>query len=94
MTSSTARIVELSSTIFTNVASINRFNEEHGLATQSFDPHAPPKYDYPKDIDDSRQQVLYATDELHALLAGPASALMRPSVRINPSPVNPDRCLD
>lgn len=74
--SSSTKIIELSSTISTSVDKINRFNEEHGLPTQSFDPDAPPTYDYPPDIEEARQQVLSATDELHALLAGPASTFM------------------
>lgn len=89
MTSSTTRILELSSSIATNVAKIHYFNEEHGLATQSFDPCAPPKYNYPPDIEDARQQALHATDELHALLAGPAMILTRPSVCTNLS-VDPE----
>jgi hypothetical protein len=77
---STTRITELSASISTNVAKINRFNEENGLPTQSFGPDAPPTYNYPSDIDEARQAVLLATDELHALLAGPTNALMAPSV--------------
>jgi hypothetical protein len=77
---STTRIVELSLIISTNVAKINSYNVEKGLPSQSFDPNAPPKYNYPPEIEESCQQVLYATDELHALLAGPAIAFMSPSV--------------
>jgi hypothetical protein len=77
---STTRITELSATISTNVARINRFNAENGLPTQSFDPDVPSTYNYPPEIEEARKAVLLATDELHALLAGPANALMAPSV--------------
>ncbi|KAL1980718.1 hypothetical protein VTN96DRAFT_3600 [Rasamsonia emersonii] len=77
--SSCTRIAELASTIATNTAKIDAYNAEKGLPSQSFDPDAPPKYDYPPEIEHARQQVLGATDELHALMAGPASAFVKPS---------------
>lgn len=78
--SSCTRIAELASTIATNTAKIDAYNAEKGLPSQSFDPDAPSKYDYPPEIEHARQQVLGATDELHALMAGPASAFVKPSV--------------
>jgi hypothetical protein len=81
MASSTTRITELSQIISTNVPKINSFNEKNSLPTQSFDPTALSNYNYPPEIEEARRKVLRATDELHALLAGPANTLMRPSVR-------------
>ncbi|OKL61872.1 hypothetical protein UA08_02509 [Talaromyces atroroseus] len=81
----TTKITELSTSISRNVAKINRFNEENDLPTQSFEPNAPTTYDYPPDIEEARQAVLLATDELHALMAGPANALMAPSHNVQTS---------
>lgn len=79
---STTRITELSVIISTNVMKVNSYNAENGLPSQSFDPNVPPFYPYPPDIEQARQQVLFATDELHDLLAGPVKVFTRPYVRI------------
>ena len=74
------RIRELAEAILSGVNAIDDYNEAKGLPSQTFEPTAPFEYDYPAEIESSKQTVLEASDELHALLAGPAMAWIEPHV--------------
>lgn len=71
--------------ISTVTAKLDTYHTEHGLPTPSFGPDAPPKYHYPAEIGKARQDLLEATDELHALVAGPTDAWVEPLVRQLPT---------
>ena len=75
------RILEIATIIKDETVKLNQFLASEGLSTFSFEPDAPVTYDLPLEIESSRQRVLEATDELHALLLGPIGILTTPYVR-------------
>ena len=66
-----SRIVELSSLIATNTASIHSYLALHNLSFPSFDTNAPLKLALPEDLENARSIVLDATLELRELMLGP-----------------------
>lgn len=76
------RIAQLASTIQASTIKINDYLASNGLPTPSFDPDSPPKFLSETSIAASRQAILEATDELHALMLGPIGMLTTPSVRL------------
>ena len=80
---------ELSSSIVEHVDNINKYLEANRLPAPSFDPDCPQNLLRDSAISASRQAILDATDELHALALGPAGILTNDSVgpyRVRTSP--------
>ncbi|MCJ1463377.1 hypothetical protein MMC07_001984 [Pseudocyphellaria aurata] len=73
-----SRIVALASIITSNTAQVNDYLSSHGLPAPSFDPNVPPSFLEEKPIVACRQAILEATDELHALMLGPAGVIFPP----------------
>jgi hypothetical protein len=80
-----ARIAELSAVIAAGVDVLDKYHAANGLPSLSFDPSGPFKVDYPPQVEDARQQVLEATDELQSLTAGPMITWRKPYVRFIPA---------
>ncbi len=78
----TTRISELSSIISKATSKYDNYLSAQALPTPSFDPGAPPFLPLPGDVAEAKQIVLEATDELHALIAGPLGTLFTPYVRL------------
>ena len=76
-----SRITELSHNIASGVAEINAFLTSHDLPSPSFDPNTPPRLLMDRAVIGLRQQILEATEELHALMLGPVGILTNVSVR-------------
>lgn len=76
-----SRIAELSSLIATHTANVDSRLAANGFPSPSFEPDQPLNPSSDESIAASRQVVLEATDELHALMLGPASILTSPTVR-------------
>lgn len=72
------RIKELSSVIASSTSSFDNYLSAQALPTPSFDPGTPPFLPLPPNVAEARQQILEATDELHALIAGPLGTLFTP----------------
>ena len=83
------RIVELASIISSNTAAVDQYLTSHGHPTPTLDVSAPAHL--PIDpveagqIEQARRAVIEATDELSALMKGPAE-LLRVGVRFTFSP--------
>ena len=75
------RISELASIIALKTAEIDAYTSAKNVPSPSFDPDFPPRLLLHPDIAASRQAILDATDELHALMLGPVG-ILTPSVRI------------
>ncbi|KAI4252736.1 MAG: hypothetical protein LQ352_004114 [Teloschistes flavicans] len=74
----TSRITELAAIIDTNTKQVDHYLASKGLPSPSFDPDSPPGTLLDNHITTSRQAILSATDELHALMQGPmVDALIR-----------------
>lgn len=73
------RIAELASIITANTAKIDEHLTANGINEISFDENAGEVLSGPE-LAAARQAVLEATDELHALMLGPAGILTTPSV--------------
>ena len=80
----TTRISELSSIISSATSKYDDYLTAQALPTPSFDPGAPPFLPLPTDVAEAKQFVLEATDELHALIAGPLGTLFTPYVSLTP----------
>ena len=74
------RIGELSSIISSTTSKYDKYLSTQSLPTPSFDPGAPPFLPLPSDMAEAKQLILEATDELHALIAGPLGTLFTPYV--------------
>ncbi|KAJ4288909.1 hypothetical protein N0V90_011250 [Kalmusia sp. IMI 367209] len=70
------RIVELSDIISEHTRKVDAYFTSKNLPTPSFDVSYPPKVPLPPEIEQSQQTVLAATDELTALMMGPALMLV------------------
>ena len=70
-----SRISELASIIAMNTAAIDVYTTSEGLPSPSFNVDGPPKLLFHPRISASRQAILEATDELHALMLGPVGLL-------------------
>ena len=83
-----SRIAELSSLIATHTAKIDASLASRNLPSPSFGPKQPPGLFADEEVTHSRQAVLEATDELHALMQGPVGILTYPSVRRSIETIN------
>ena len=77
---SRSRISELAGIISANTAEIDAYTAAEGLPSPSFDADNPPGLLLHPKVAALRQQMLEATDELHALMVGPVG-ILTPSVR-------------
>ena len=75
----TSRISELASIIAAKTAEIDTYTASEGLPSPSFDADSPPRLLLHPHVAASRQAILEATDELHALMLGPVG-ILTPSV--------------
>lgn len=73
---SRSRIVELAGIIQEHTAKVDSYLSSHDLPTPSFDVSYPARVALPPEIQASQDAVLEASDELTALLLGPAGSLM------------------
>lgn len=71
-----SRIVELSEIIHEHTCIVDDYLASNGLPTPSFDVSHPPKVPVPPEIERSQHAILAATDELTALIMGPAMMLV------------------
>ena len=76
-----SRISKLSTLIAARTAEVDAYLTSKDLPTPSFDAHSPPQTLLDDRIAAARQDILEATDELNALMLGPAGLLTTPSVR-------------
>lgn len=76
-----SRVSELSSLIATHTAKIDAYLDSRDLPSPTFEPEQPLNVFFDEAIAISRQAILEATDELHALMLGPIGILTSPSVR-------------
>ena len=76
----TRRIVELAAIIHSGTVKIDQYLESKDIVSPSVELDAPVAFDLPDSIATSRNAVLDATDELHALLLGPIQFLTSISV--------------
>lgn len=75
----TSRISELASIIAAHTAEIDLYTASEALPSPSFDADSPPRLLFHPRVAASRQAILEATDELHALMLGPVG-ILTPSV--------------
>lgn len=75
------RSSELSSIIASHTSAINTYLVQNDLPSPSFQPGAPSEVLSAGSIVQSRQAILEATEELHALMLGPVGILTSPYVR-------------
>lgn len=78
-----SRIAELANIISRNTKHIDEHFAAEGLPTPSFDVDSPPRALLDSRVIASRQLILDATDELHALMLGPIGILTTQPVRPN-----------
>lgn len=76
----TSRIGELAAIIATHTKQIDAHLADTGLPGLSFDPDSPARVLLDNRVIASRQAILDATDELHALMQGPIDILIRQPV--------------
>ncbi len=76
-----SRIKRLASLIEANTTRIEAYLTAEGLSSPSFDADYNGSSWTDETISESRQVILDATDELHALMLGPVGILTTPSVR-------------
>ena len=73
-------MTELAAIITSNTERIDAHLAHRGLPSPSFEPESPPRALLEDGVIASRQAVLEATDELHALVQGPVELLTRQPV--------------
>lgn len=71
------RIAELAAIVAANTSKIDDYLSVHHIPSPSFEPGVP---QLPDDVKPFQQAVLRATDELNALLLGPAGMLRQAAV--------------
>ncbi|KAL8654749.1 MAG: hypothetical protein Q9226_003313 [Calogaya cf. arnoldii] len=71
------RMTELAAIITSNTERMDAHLAHRGLPSPSFEPESPPRALLEDGVIASRQAVLEATDELHALVQGPVELLTR-----------------
>ncbi|KAI4280706.1 MAG: hypothetical protein L6R35_005840 [Caloplaca aegaea] len=71
----TSRIAELATIIATHTKQIDAHLATKGLPSPSFDPESPAEALLDSEVIASRQSILDATDELHALMQGPVDII-------------------
>ena len=79
----TSRIAELATIIATNTKHVDTHLANKGLPSLSFNADSPAGVLLDGDITTSRQTLLDATDELHALVQGPVDIIKRQPVSIS-----------
>jgi hypothetical protein len=84
---SDTRISKLAELIQSNTEKLDKYLNEKGLKTPTFEIDAPEKLQLPADLEQVRQVILDATDELHRLILGPKQYLTGFSVSDSPSPL-------
>lgn len=72
-----SKIVDLASTVLTLTSEIETHLAARGLPSPSLDLDAPADLPLPESLRSSRDTILAALDDLHALMAGPLPLLMR-----------------
>ncbi|KAI0835695.1 putative O-methyltransferase [Hypoxylon sp. FL0890] len=75
MSSSQSRIAELAATIATHTSRVDTYLAEKGLPHPSFEADGPVDLGLPPDVEQSRNIVLEASQELNDLLQGPRNIL-------------------
>lgn len=78
----TSRIAELATIIATHTKQIDAHLATKGLPSPSFDPESPAEALLDSEVIASRQSILDATDELHALMQGPVDIITARPVSI------------
>ncbi|KAL9008751.1 MAG: hypothetical protein Q9173_006154 [Seirophora scorigena] len=71
----TSRIAELAAIIATHTKRVDAHLATKGLPSPSFDPESPAEALMDSEVIASRQSILDATDELHALMQGPVDII-------------------
>jgi hypothetical protein len=74
------RIAELASIIYHHTQKVDAYLASQNLPTPSFDIACPPRLLLPPDIQNSQEAVLEASDEITALMLGPAGLVARQPV--------------
>jgi hypothetical protein len=69
------RIAELASIISTQTEFVDQHFQSHGIPSPSFEIGYSETIQLPKDIVDSKNAILEATEELNGLVAGPVGFL-------------------
>ena len=75
------RIAELSAIIAANTTKIDEYCRLQNAAPPSFEPSVPFKWLLDSSMQETRQAILEATEELNALILGPVGILMSNPVR-------------
>lgn len=75
------KIVELASIIYEHTQKIDTYLTSQNLPTPSFNSAYPPKLSLPLGIQNGQEAVLEASDEITALMLGPAGCIAHQSVR-------------
>jgi hypothetical protein len=81
MSSSQSRVAELAATIAHHTQRIDSFLAENSLPYPTFDENGPADLQLPLELEQSRTNVLQASQELNDLLQGPRNLLFNHHVR-------------
>lgn len=79
----TSRIAVLAAIIATHTKQVDAHLAAKGLPSPSFDPESPAEALMDSEVTASRQSILDATDELHALMQGPVDIIAGHPVSIS-----------
>jgi len=80
--------MELASIIHEHTSKVDAYHASQNLPTPSFDASYPARLSLPLDIQNSQEAVLEASDELTALMLGPARSIASQPVWFSPIPEN------
>lgn len=80
MTSRQSRIAELANTVAQHTQRVDNYLAEEGLSYPSFEADGPLDLGLPPEIEESREIVLQASQELNDLLQGPRDLLFNHQV--------------
>jgi hypothetical protein len=83
MSSSQSRIAELAATIAQHTQRVDGYLSDHSVLQPSFNADGPAGLDLPPGIEESRNAVLRATQELNDLLTHPRDLIFDDQVRIH-----------
>jgi hypothetical protein len=81
MSSSTSRIAELAALIAQHTTQVDNYLSEHNFPQPSFNADGPAGLDLALEIEESRNAILRATQELNDLLQHPRDLLFNPEVQ-------------
>ena len=87
MASSQSRIAELATAVAYHTQQVDSYLAEQGLPCPSFESDGPVDLALPPNIEESRNIVLEASQELNDLLQGPRDLLFNHQVRIDLEPL-------